>query len=181
VTRIASVASFFVSRVDTLVDRLLEEKRAAGDKVDHLLGKAANANAKVAYARFGEVFGKGGAFDELAARGARVQRPLWASTSSKNPDYPDTIYVDLLIGPHTVNTLPPHTIEAVLDHGATKSAIQAGLAEARAALGDIAALGIDLGRVTDQLESDGVASFAKSFDELLENLAAKQHRLSAAR
>ena len=180
VTRIASVASFFVSRVDTLVDGLLQEKRAAGEKVDHLLGKAANANAKVAYARFGEVFGKGGAFDELAASGARVQRPLWASTSAKNPAYPDTIYVDPLIGPDTVNTLPPKTIEAVLDHGATKSAIADHLSEARQALSEIAALGIDMKEVTKKLESDGVASFAKSFDELLENLAAKQQRLTAA-
>lgn len=180
VKRIASVASFFVSRVDTLVDKLLEEKRAAGAKIDHLLGKAANANAKLAYARFQEVFGSGGSFDELAERGAKVQRPLWASTSTKNPTYPDTIYVDPLIGPDTVNTLPPATIDAVLDHGATEAAIQVGVDEARRTRDALAAAGVDMTAVTDKLEADGVASFAKSYDELLENLAAKQKRLAAA-
>ena len=178
-SKVTSVASFFVSRVDTLVDKLLEEKRAGGGGVDHLLGKAAGANAKLAYARFEEFFDNSDEFSALAAKGARVQRPLWASTSTKNPDYPDTKYVDELVGPHTVNTLPPDTIEATLDHGATKSVIRDNLDDERRVIEQLADLGIDIKAVTEKLRVDGVAAFAKSFDEILENLSRKQSQLNA--
>ena len=176
-TRVASVASFFVSRVDTLIDKLLDEKRKAGAKVEGLPGLAAVANAKLAYARFEEVFNRAGEFGPLMAKGARVQRPLWASTSTKNPAYPDTKYVDELVGPNTVNTMPPETLSAALDHGRTEVTIDRDLEGARAALARLAEVGIDLKAVTDQLTVEGVAAFAKSFDELLANLTAKRTRL----
>ena len=175
--RVASVASFFVSRVDTLVDKLLEEKRKAGAKVEGLLGLAAVANAKLAYVRFAEVFSRSGEFGPLASQGARVQRPLWASTSTKNPAYPDTKYVDDLVGPNTVNTMPPETLSATLDHGRTEVTIDRDSEGARAALARLAEVGIDLKAVTDQLTVEGVRAFAKSFDELLANLTAKRTRL----
>lgn len=172
-TRVASVASFFVSRVDTLVDQLLEEKKAKGARVDHLLGRAAVANAKLAYARFEEVFGPEGEFVTLAGKGARVQRPLWASTSTKNPAYPDTKYLDGLVGPQTVSTLPPDTIEATLDHGRTQNVIREDLDGERRVIAELAELGTAIRDVTDKLRIDGVAAFAKSFKDLLANLARK--------
>ncbi len=178
-SRVASVASFFVSRVDTLVDKLLDEKRKVGAKVEGLPGLAAVANAKLAYSRFAEVFDRAGEFGPLAAKCARVQRPLWASTSTKNPAYPDTKYVDDLVGPNTVNTMPPETLSAALDHGRTEVTIDRKLDAARAALARLAESGIDLEAVTDQLTVEGVAAFAKSFDELLANLSAKRARLKA--
>ncbi len=179
-SRVASVASFFVSRVDTLVDKLLEEKRNTRASVEGLLGTAAVANAKLAYARFTEVFDRAGEFGALAARGARVQRPLWASTSTKNPAYPDTKYVDDLVGPDTVNTMPPETLASTLDHGRSEVTIDRDLEGARAALAGLAEVDIDLKAVTDQLTIEGVNAFAKSFDELLANLAAKRARLKTA-
>jgi len=176
-SKVASVASFFVSRVDSLVDKRLEEKRANGAKVDHLLGKAAVANAKLAYARFLETFDPKGEFGELARACARVQRPLWASTSTKNPKYPDTIYVDNLVGPNTVNTLPPATIDAVLDHAKTAVTITNGLDAARSVLGTIGNLDIHMNDVTEQLTTEGVNLFAQSFDELLANLTEKEKQL----
>jgi len=176
-TRVASVASFFVSRVDTLIDKLLDEKCKAGAKVEGLLGLAAVANAKLAYARFEEVFDRAGDFGPLAAKGARFQRPLWASTSTKNPAYPDTKYVDDLVGPYTVNTMPPETLSATLDHGRTEVTIDRDLEGARAGLARLAEVGIDLQAVTDQLTIEGVNAFAKSFDELLANLTAKRKQL----
>lgn len=173
-SRVASVASFFVSRVDSLVDKLLAEKGKSGAEVDALLGQAANANAKLAYARFLEVFDPSGPFGPLAANGARVQRPLWASTSTKNPDYPDTIYVDNLVGPHTVNTMPPATIEAVLDHGQAEVTINDDLDVAATLFDELAELGISMDAVTDQLRVEGVDAFAKSFDELLQNIEKKR-------
>ena len=172
-SKAASVASFFVSRVDTLVDRALDE---VGDQ--ELQGKIAIANAKVAYARFHEVFG-GERWERLAALGARVQRPLWASTSTKNPRYPDTMYVDALIGPDTVNTVPPATVDAFLDHGKVALSLEAGLDEARDQLARLAELGIDLDAITEQLQEDGVVSFANAFDSLMEGVAAKRERLLA--
>lgn len=180
VSRVASVASFFVSRVDSAVDKLLEEKKKAGAKVDDLFGLAAVANAKVAYQRFGEVFDRAGTFARLADRGARVQRPLWASTSTKNPAYPDTKYVDTLIGPDTVNTMPPETLTAALDHAKPARSIDRGLDEAHTALARLGELGISLTAVTDQLTTDGVNAFAKSFDELLDNLKKKRERGESA-
>ena len=177
---LASVASFFVSRVDTLVDSLLEDKRAAGGKVDHLLGRAAIANAKIAYARFEEVFNPDGEFGEFASAGARVQRPLWASTSTKNPAYPDTLYCDGLVGSQTVNTLPPVTLEAVLDHGSVDVTITRDVDAARALFDELGEQGISMDAVTDKLGVDGVDLFAKSFDDLLADLTKKQNLLRAA-
>jgi len=178
-TQVASVASFFVSRVDTLIDKLLDEKRKAGAKVKGLTGLAAVANAKLAYARFQDDFDRAGEVGPLMAKGARVHRPLWASTSTKNPAYPDTKYVDDLVGPNTVNTMPPETLTATLDHGRTEVTIDRNLDYSRAALARLAEVGIDLKAVTDQLTVEGVAAFAKSFDELLANLTTKRTRLKA--
>lgn len=164
--RVASVASFFVSRVDTLVDGQL-----AG-KPDHLQGKAAIANAIVAYERFLHVFGSE-RFARLRLKGARVQRVLWASTSSKNPAYKDTKYVDPLIGPDTVNTVPPPTLAAIKDHAEVRVTITEGLGQAHADLAALAAAGIDMKSVAEQLEREGVASFAKSFDDLLGSIDTK--------
>jgi transaldolase len=169
-SKVASVASFFVSRVDTEVDRRLQ---AIGtDAALALRGKAAVANAKMAYQVFLERFA-GPRWEALAARGARVQRPLWASTSVKTPEYPDTLYVDSLIGPLTVNTMPDATLEAFEDHGRPARTIDEGVEEARAVLAALAEVGIDIDEVTRQLENEGVASFSKSFDELLGSLDAK--------
>ncbi len=171
---VSSVASFFVSRVDTEVDQRLE---AIGtDEALALRGKAAVANAQVAYARFREAFG-GPRWAALAARGARVQRPLWASTSTKNPDYVDTLYVDTLIGPDTVNTMPEATLEAFEDHGTLARTVDADPAGAQATLDALTAAGVDLDDVSRVLEDQGVASFAKSFDELITALEAKSSDL----
>ncbi|UCF33601.1 MAG: hypothetical protein JSV78_14840, partial [Phycisphaerales bacterium] len=179
VSNVASVASFFVSRVDTLVDKLLDARHSEGARVAHLYGKAANVNAKLAYARFLDVFDESGGFADLAAQGARVQRPLWASTSTKNPRYPDTLYVDPLVGPNTVNTLPPATIEAVLDHGRAEVTITDGLDDAQELVNALSQLGIEMKAVTDQLLAEGVDAFAKSFEQLMDNLASKQEQLTA--
>ncbi len=178
-SRVASVASFFVSRVDGLVDKLLEERRGTGAKVDHLLGQAAVGNARLAYARFEEAFSPTGEFAPLADRGARVQRPLWASTSTKNPAYSPTKYVDTLVGPHTVNTLPPPTIDATLALDGAPVTIRDDLHTASQVVEELAQLGIDMHTVTDKLRVDGVAAFTRSFDELLDNLRAKQQQLRA--
>ncbi len=164
---VSSVASFFVSRVDNEVDHRLD--LLATPEALELRGRAAVANAQVAYQRFRQTFA-GPRWDALAARGARVQRPLWASTSTKNPDYPDTLYVDTLIGPDTVNTLPENTLESFEDHGALARTIDADPDAAHDVLGRLAAVGIDLDEVTHKLEVEGVASFAKSFDELIDTL-----------
>jgi transaldolase len=183
IDRIASVASFFVSRVDTLVDKLLDEKIAAtGDAtqkgwLQSLKGKA--ANAKIAYQSFERLF-SGAEWDSLAAAGAEVQRPLWASTSVKNPAFPDTMYVDELIGPHTVNTMPRPTIAAFLDHGTVARTIDKDLSGAYKTMEDLAAAGIDIDAVTTQLEDEGIASFAKSYDSLLAGVAAKRSQLAGA-
>ena len=172
---ISGVASFFVSRVDTEVDRRLE---AIGTPAARALrGRAAVAQAKLAYAVFRRCF-SGPRWVALAARGARLQRPLWASTSTKNPAYPDTLYVDNLIGPDTVNTLPEATLEAFEDHGTVARTIDAGLDDAAAALDGLAEVGVDLASVAEVLELEGVAAFAKSFDELLETLAGRATELT---
>lgn len=176
VGKVSSVASFFVSRVDTAVDKLLEVSRAQGAEVGHLLGESAVANAKLAYARFGEVFASGGRWGELVSRGARLQRPLWASTSTKNSDYPDTLYVDNLVGPHTVNTLPPVTIEAVLDHGGATATLAADVDSARSLFGELAELDINIEAVTDQLLIEGVKAFEGSFDDVLADITAKKSK-----
>ncbi|GAB4533196.1 MAG: bifunctional transaldolase/phosoglucose isomerase [Anaerolineae bacterium] len=176
VSRVASVASLFVSRVDTAVDRALEE--IGTDQALSLRGKIAIANTKVIYAYFCEAF-SGPRWEKLAAQGARVQRPLWASTGTKNPHYSDTLYVDSLIGPHTVNTLPPATLEAFMDHGTVAPTLEAGLEEARARLTALAGSGVDLDAITQKLQDDGVASFASSFESLLASIAEKRDRLLA--
>jgi transaldolase len=173
--RVASVASFFVSRVDTLVDGLLEQRPGGAA----LQGLAAVDNAKLAYERFESLFG-GSRFAPLRAQGARVQRVLWASTSTKNPAYPDLKYVDPLIGPHTVNTLPAPTLEAVLDHVTAGRTINEGLDEAKQHLAALAGAGIDLKAVAKQLEVDGVGLFAKSYDALLEAIEKKAREVAPA-
>jgi transaldolase len=183
--RVASVASFFVSRVDTLVDKLLDEKiTAAGDEATRkrlrgLKGKAAVANAKLAYAKFQELF-ESDRFAPLRAAGAKVQRPLWASTSVKNPDYRDVLYVEELIGPHTVNTMPRPTIEAFLDHGVVARTVDRGLDQARQVMADLAEVGIDMSAVTHKLEEDGIASFTASYNALLDGVEAKRSQLAEA-
>ena len=137
------------------------------------------ANARLAYARFEEVFGPGGDFASLAQRGARVQRPLWASTSTKNPAYSPTKYVDTLVGPHTVNTLPPPTIEATREMERVEVTIRDELQAARGLFDELAKVGIDIDAVTEKLRADGVAAFARSFEDLLANLTAKQKKLRA--
>ena len=177
IDRIASVASFFVSRVDTKVDKALD---AIGtDAALALRGRAAIANAKLAYAAYGEIFG-GSEFADLRAAGGRVQRCLWASTSTKNPTYRDVLYAEELIGPDTVDTLPSETIAAFLDHGAVARTLDAGLDEAHATLQALEQQGISMQLVTDELIAEGVASFARSFDELLAAVDAQRQALAPA-
>jgi len=177
ISRVASVASFFVSRVDTKVDKALEaigtpEALAAR-------GKAAVANAKMAYAAYREIF-HGPEFADLRAAGARVQRCLWASTSTKNPSYRDVLYVEELIGPETVNTLPTDTINAFLDHGVVARTLDSGLDQARAALAAVEAQGISMTTVTAELIREGVASFGASFDDLMATIKAQRQALAPA-
>jgi transaldolase len=168
----ASVASFFVSRVDTKVDKALQ-----GTSRDDLKGKAAVANAKIAYESFQRIF-SGPRWEALAAKGARVQRPLWASTSTKNPDYPDTLYVDELIGPDTVNTMPDQTIEAARDHATPKRTVDQDVDQAHRTIDEIKAAGVDFERIVMQeLVDEGVKSFADSYDSLLETIKDKATRL----
>ena len=180
--KVHSVASFFVSRVDTEVDRRLESLAGGGDgagdpKILALRGKAAVAQAQVAYEHFTATFA-GERWEALAGKGARVQRPLWASTSTKNPAYPDLLYVDSLIGPHTVNTMPEQTLEALLDHGTIARTVDADLAGAHRVLDQLRDVGIDMADVGATLEDQGVSSFAKSFDELLQSLGDKANAIS---
>jgi transaldolase len=172
---VASVASFFVSRVDTEVDRRLEA--IATPDALALRGKAAVAQAKLAYQLFQERF-TGRRWETLAARGARVQRPLWASTSTKNPEYPDLLYVDSLIGPDSVNTMPDATLEAFLDHGTVARTVDNDVDESRRVLDALEALGISMEDVAATLEEEGVAAFSKSYDELLQSLQNKATELS---
>jgi transaldolase len=180
-SHVASVASFFISRVDTEVDRRIEAAATGSADSAALLaqrGRAAVAQARLAYQLFTERF-SGARWEALAAKGARVQRPLWASTSTKNPDYPDLAYVDTLIGPDTVNTMPDGTVKDYLDHGTVARTVDTGVEEARALIADLAAAGIDMEDVAQTLESEGVASFAKSFDELVQSLTDKANALAA--
>ena len=174
-TAVSSVASFFVSRVDTEADRRLDE--IGGH--DELKGKLAVANAKLAYQNWKDLF-SGERWEFLASKGASKQWCLWASTSTKNPDYPDTLYVDKLIGPDTVNTMPEETIVAFQDHGAVELTLEKGLGKARKLLDELAAAGVDYDDVTDTLEEEGVQKFADSLDELLDGIRAKQVDLVSA-
>jgi len=169
IAHIASVASFFVSRIDTKVDGWLDELIAQGGdtagKAEALKGKVAVANAKLAYQLFKQQFSSE-RFAALARKGARVQRPLWASTSTKNPAYPDLLYVDTLVGKDTVNTVPTQTLEAVKDHAAAQLSIEDGLDEARFQLANLEMLGLSLDKATDEVEDEGVAAFSKAIDDL---------------
>ncbi|HEY3113920.1 MAG TPA: transaldolase [Gemmatimonadaceae bacterium] len=174
---LASVASFFVSRVDTEVDKRLDAliakaSPAEKERLKMLKGRAAIANAKLAYRLFRQKFA-GPRWEALAKQGARVQRPLWASTSTKNPEYRDVMYVEDLIGPDTVDTMPPATIEAFRDHGVVDRTVDKKVAAAEGLLKEIEAVGIPIKDVTEKLLVDGIASFQKSFDELIAGLEAK--------
>jgi transaldolase len=175
--QVSSVASFFVSRVDTVVDSALE--KLGTEKAQPLLGKIGIANCKIVYQRFREIFhGKG--FVTQRSRGARVQRPLWASTGTKNPSYSDVLYVENLIGPETVNTLPPATLSAFRDHGRVKGfTVQEGLKKAESELCRLKEVGIDLNAIGDKLQADGVSAFAASFDQLLAAVEEKRKRILA--
>ena len=180
VADISSVASFFISRVDVNIDGQLEE---IGDSASHLQGKVAIANAKLAYAQFQEKFGISAIserWEQLAAAGAQMQRPLWASTGTKNPDYSDVLYMDTLIGPHTVNTVPPKTLDAFRDHGTVAQTIDVDVAGAKAVMDEIAALGISIDDATEVLEAEGVEKFAEAYTQLLDAIEAKRAELVAA-
>jgi transaldolase/glucose-6-phosphate isomerase len=177
-SKIASVASFFVSRVDTAGDALLHGIINAGDdSLKPLLGKAAVANARLAYSLFRETF-EHKRFEVLQSKGARFQRPLWASTSTKDPSYPDTLYVDALIGPDTVNTMPPATVTAVLDHGTPAATIEGTATSAKRDMDALAKAGIDMDVVTSKLLVDGVDSFAQSYAAVLDSVWAKMAELT---
>jgi transaldolase len=174
---LASVASFFVSRVDTEIDKRLDALIARAsqpekERLKLLKGRAAIANAKLAYRLFAQKFA-GPRWQALAKQGARVQRPLWASTSTKNPEYRDVMYVEELIGPDTVDTMPPATIDAFRDHGVVERAVDKKVAAAEGLLKEVEAVGISIKEVTEKLLVDGIASFQKSFDELIAGLEAK--------
>ncbi|GGB18446.1 hypothetical protein GCM10011380_05020 [Sphingomonas metalli] len=177
IDRIASVASFFVSRIDTVIDKKIDERVAAGnaeaEALKALRGKVAIANAKLAYAWYQD-FVASDRWQALAAKGAQPQRLLWASTGVKDPAYPDTLYVDTLIGPDTVNTMPPKTMDAFRERGTVAETLTQDVDGARHVLAEAERLGLDLNSVTDTLVEEGVASFAKAFDDLLGSIAAKQ-------
>jgi transaldolase len=183
IDHIASVASFFVSRVDANVDARLEkiaqDDPGKAQQAQALAGKIAVANAKLAYRLFEETFA-GARWQALTDGGAQAQRPLWASTSTKNPTYPDLLYVEPLIGPHTVNTMPPKTLDALLDHGVVRRTIDSGVDEAGRDLAQLAALGVSLDEVTDELEKEGVQKFADAFTALLGAIEEKRQALVAA-
>jgi transaldolase len=173
-SKVASVASFFVSRIDTEGDKRLEAAGATG-----LQGKLAIANAKLAYRHYLEAFG-GARWEYLLGKGATPQRVLWASTSTKNPAYPDTLYVDELIGPDTVNTMPEETIKDFQDHGSAQPRLQSGIEEAERLFEELKDAGVDYDDITDTLEREGVEKFSASFEELFEALEAKQRSLAPA-
>ncbi|MEN6426869.1 MAG: transaldolase [Phycisphaerales bacterium] len=179
VKHVASVASFFVSRIDALVDPLLETLMAQGgeeaDLAKKIRGQVAIASAKTAYQIYKEIFGSDRS-KKLAARGARVQRLLWASTGTKNPDYGDVKYIEALVGPDTVNTAPLETLDAYRDHGEPKARLEQDVAEAHWVLRRLAELGISIDKVTQQLEDEGVEKFNKPFDKLMETLAQRSTR-----
>ncbi len=184
ISRIASVASFFVSRVDVLVDQLLQDEikatsaSAEQHELQALQGKVAIANARLAYQEFKRLFSTP-RFEALRQHGARVQRPLWASTGTKNPAYSDVLYVEELIGPDTVNTMPLKTLESFRDHGRVRLSVEEGIPQAQAVLAALQAAGIDYERVTNQLQEEGVQKFIDSFDKLLQCIEDKRKALQA--
>jgi transaldolase len=180
IDRLASVASFFVSRVDTAADKAIDAKVADGAKgIEDLKGKVAVANAQLAYKLFEEIF-SGDEWEALAAKGAAVQRPLWASTGTKNADYSDVLYVDTLIGPQTINTMPLKTMEAFLDHGTVERTVDKSYDEAERVLERLTVeAGISLDEITAKLENDGIDAFVKSYDDLLAGVDEKKSALAA--
>lgn len=182
IDHVASVASFFVSRIDAEVDHRLDDMSSKTQdenlrsRYESLKGRAAIANAKVAYAAYEKIF-DGEPFDRLKSRGARVQRLLWASVGTKNPKYPDTIYVDELIGPDTVSTMPPETFDAVKDHGVARATLVEGHDDALATIEQLAEVGISLDEVTSVLLEEGIEKFAKSFDDLMSGIRAKRDEI----
>ncbi|MFP4682290.1 MAG: transaldolase [Ectothiorhodospira sp.] len=176
IDRIASVASFFVSRVDTALDQMLDERIREGRPVEHMRGRLAIANARMAYAHFNRIV-QGERWQRLAAAGARPQRLLWASTGTKDPAYSDVLYVESLVGADTVNTLPPATYNAFKDHGQVEPTLGQAPEQARALIQGLPDLGIDLESVTDRLESEGIEAFTKAFHHLLEGLETKRARI----
>ncbi|HQR31977.1 MAG TPA: transaldolase [Blastocatellia bacterium] len=184
VDHVASVASVFVSRIDSAIDAQLEARiRDSKDDAEKaaltaLLGKAAIANAKIQYQRFKEIFSSD-RFAKLKAKGAQVQRPLWASTGTKNPAYSDVLYVDSLIAADTVNTIPPATYTAFRDHGTVALTIETGLDQAKADLANLAKIGISLEAVCQKLQDDGVKAFADSFDSLMQTIKSKQAAMTS--
>jgi len=190
ISDLRSVASFFVSRVDSLVDKLIQNildapksndanEAIQPDRLRALMGKTGVANAKLAYQDYLRIF-KSERFMNLAEKGAKVQRPLWASTSTKNPAYPDTLYVDNLIGPDTVNTMPGETIEAFLDHGTVARTIDQGVSEAQAVIDGLEAAGILMDTVTQELLDDGIEKFAEPYRSLLSAIEQKTRQMAAA-
>jgi transaldolase len=169
---VASVASFFVSRVDKAVDQELNDMGR-----QDLAGRAAVANAKQAYRAFLEII-QDPRWEDMREHGARLQRLLWASTGTKNPDYPDTMYIDQLIGPNTVNTIPPDTLKSFLEHGTVQETLTQGMDEAEKLLQQLAGLGIDLGKISDKLLRDGIQAFAEPYDALLAAIEYKRDQLS---
>jgi transaldolase len=173
ISKVASVASFFISRVDTAVDQVLTSLENKD-----LQGKIAIANAKIAYDTFKQIF-SGSRWEKLTAGGAHVQRPLWASTGTKNPEYPDTLYVDQLIGPNTVNTLPPATLNAFREYGSVARTLTEKIEEAEAQLAQLENLGVDLKSITQKLQKEGLQAFAESFKTLMASIRHKQDLLLA--
>jgi len=184
VDRLASVASFFVSRVDVMIDPMLDKMAAAETdaakkaKIQGLRGKAAIANARLAYQSFNQIFGSQ-RFTDLKAHGARVQRPLWASTSVKDKAYSDLLYADALIGPDTVDTMPRDTLDAFRDHGTVKNTVQDDIPGAQAALAGLGEIGVDFKQITDKLEEEGVDKFVQAFDALLKGIVDKRAAMLA--
>ena len=178
IRNVASVASFFLSRIDVLVDELLGHRLPAsgskgdGPRADQLLGQTAIANAKLAYQSFKRIFA-GDRWQALTAEGARVQRPLWASTGTKNPNYHDVRYIEPLIGPHTVTTMPADTIAAFADHGVVEPTVEANLEQAQQSLRDLESVGINLDYVTQRLQDEGVQKFIDPYDALMDALTTK--------
>jgi transaldolase/glucose-6-phosphate isomerase len=184
IDRIGSVASFFVSRIDTSVDALLAEKiktapPAEKERLSGLLGKVAIANAKLAYESYKRIF-SGPRWEALAAKGAGVQRVLWASTGTKNPDYRDVLYIEELIGPDTVNTVPPETLAAFRDHGRPRASLEENVGAARETLQALEQVGISLAQVTDDLLTDGLKKFVDPFTKLLKAVERRRREASGA-
>jgi transaldolase len=179
---VSSVASFFVSRVDTKVDRMLdalvEQERLDPETAKSLKGRAAVANARLAYEVYREIF-HSDRFEALRKQGARVQRPLWASTGTKNPEYSDVLYIDELVGDETVTTVPAKTLEAYADHGKPAARIEEGIEEARALMSQLEEVGVDMQKVTDELIVEGVKTFEEAFAKLLNTIKAKAGGVTA--